>query len=72
MGTIPTPSAIRSVTDPATASVVSASTPREKCVHHAEPNPAASAARTSSTISGGAIGAPRTSPPTPIAIRTPP
>jgi hypothetical protein len=67
--TIPTPRSIRLVRVPATARMVSASSPREKCTAQAEPNPSASARTTCSTTSPGAIRLPMTSSPTPAAIR---
>src|ERR1700733_9184105 len=68
---MPTPRSIRLVRVPATASTLSASTPREKWTVQADPNPSASAATTSPTMSCGRIGVPSTSPPAPIEIRSP-
>src|SRR5664279_4604347 len=60
------------VREPATASTLSASTPREKCTDQAAGNPSASALHACCATCSGEIGAPRTSPPTFIAIRTEP
>src|ERR1700733_3924821 len=68
---MPTPRSIRLVRVPATASTLRASTPREKWTAQADPNPSASAATTSPTMSCGRIGVPSTSLPAPIAIPTP-